>query len=102
MKKIVAIIEHCKACPNATYARTVDPEFPRIYLGCNLAKRSFEFQMLLKDRPPIPDWCPSLDAEGMITFAPSNADPSQIRMEPIHAHVYEQFQAWRENEKNRR
>jgi hypothetical protein len=63
MSKIVEI-KSCSECPRAPYVETQDPRVKRVYVGCEVSHRSFDFDYMNMDPMPIQPWCELPDAEG--------------------------------------
>lgn len=73
----IVVIKSCTQCPNAGFVTTRDPEHLRIYVGCDVMKKSFEYGAQVDNAVPIPDWCPLPDAMRVIDQDPTAAAAGQ-------------------------
>jgi len=62
MRKIVEV-ESCSECPKAMFVETRDPAIPRVYVGCGLSHRSFDYEFMNANPMPIQPWCELPDAQ---------------------------------------
>jgi len=61
MSKVVEV-GSCSECPKAMYVETRDPAIPRVYVGCGLSHRSFDYEHMNANPIPIQRWCELSDA----------------------------------------
>lgn len=63
MKIKIVEIQKCSTCPHVTFFKTTDSNYLRIYVGCGLIKRAFDWNQGICDPVPIPEWCPLPDVK---------------------------------------